>query len=66
MRCNHQDSLVYVRRTKEVGEVHYAVQCTECLDIVKTERHNFRPYIKHSEIPTGYVIYEFVAGGRHD
>lgn len=53
--CEHSKQ-VYVRAVIDKRS-HYGVQCTECLEIIKTEKHGFRPWIKHSEIPLGETIY---------
>lgn len=59
MQCNHDGSLRYARRIFSNGTTHYCVQCSSCLDIVKTERHGGRLFIKHEEIPHGKAIHEF-------
>ena len=64
--CEHQGQNVYARRTFVNGSVHYCVQCTVCLSVVKTAEHNFRPWIRHDEIPTGVVIHDFDEGGQHE
>ena len=53
--CEHSKR-IYVRATTN-KTTHYGVQCTECLQIIKTVKHGFRPWIKHSEIPLGEAIY---------
>ena len=58
--CDHKGFLRYARRTFTNGTVHYCVQCKNCGQVVKIGRHNYRPFIKHSEIPTGYQIHEFM------
>jgi len=58
--CDHKGFLRYARRTFKNGTVHYCVQCKNCGQVVKINRHNYRPFIKHSEIPTGYQIHEFI------
>jgi len=58
--CDHFDSMRYARRVFANGTVHYCIQCKKCGQVVKHSRHNNRPYIKHSEIPTGYQIHEFI------
>jgi|GEM_PF-2630849 len=59
MKCNHIGGMRYARRTFENGTQHYCIQCKLCGDVVKHKRHGYRPFIKHSEIPTGYQIHEF-------
>lgn len=58
-KCNHKDFLRYARREFSNGTVHYCVQCKNCGEVVKIKRHNYKLFIKHSEIPTGYQIHEF-------
>lgn len=58
--CDHKGFLRYARRTFSNGTVHYCCQCKNCGQVVKIKRHNYRPFIKHSEIPTGYQIHEFI------
>lgn len=58
--CDHVDFLRYARRKFENGAIHYCVQCSNCSKVVKTKRHNGKLFIKHSEIPTGYQIHEFM------
>lgn len=58
--CNHHDSLRYVRRVFSNGTVHYAVQCSRCFETVKTERHGYRPFIRHEEIPRGVIICDWI------
>ncbi len=53
--CEHLKQK-YVRNTVS-GGVHYGVQCCVCGEILKTKKHGFRPWIKHSEIPVGVVIH---------
>lgn len=35
---------------------HLSVQCTDCHDLVKLERHYYRLAIKAFEIPSGTII----------
>jgi hypothetical protein len=58
--CNHDHSLRYARRVFSNGTVHYCVQCTRCLDVVKTARHGYRLFIRHDEIPSSAVIFEWI------
>lgn len=58
-KCDHHDGMRYARRTFSNGSIAYCIQCKHCGAVVKHSRHNFRPFIKHSEIPTGYQIHEF-------
>ena len=57
--CNHENTQ-YVRRTFPDGTVHYGIQCLDCLDIIKTDRHEGKLFIKHNEIPAGSVIHDWV------
>ena len=59
MPCNHIGGMRYARRTFSNGTVHYCIQCKICGEVVKHKRHDYRPFIKHTEIPTGYQIHEF-------
>lgn len=59
--CDHNGFLRYARRTFSNGTVHYCVQCQNCRSVVKTKKHGGKLFIKHSEVPTGYQIHEFMA-----
>ncbi len=70
-QCNHNGGMRYARRTLINGTVHYCIQCRTCGEVIKHKRHNYRPLIKHHEIPTGYQIHEFketdlAQGGKTD
>jgi hypothetical protein len=58
--CDHVGHRVYALRTFANGTVHYCIQCTRCLAIVKTEEHQFRPFIRRDEIPTGKTVYPWI------
>lgn len=58
--CDHVGFLRYARRTFNNGTQHYCVQCSNCRKVVKHSRHKGKLFIKHSEIPTGYQIHEFM------
>lgn len=58
--CDHHGYRVYARRTFSNGTVHYCVQCTKCLSVVKIAEHGNRPFIRHDEIPTGKKIFDFI------
>lgn len=58
--CNHSNTLRYARRVFCNGSVHYCVQCTRCLDVVKTKRHENKLFIKHEEIPPGAMIFDWI------
>lgn len=64
--CDHAGETVYTRRTFRNGSVHYCIQCRNCLQVVKSPDHDFRPFIRHDEIPTGTTIHDFDEGGQHD
>ncbi len=59
-KCTHEHGMRYARRSFTNGAVHYCIQCKICGEVVKHKRHNFCPFIKHNEIPTGYQIHEFM------
>ena len=56
-QCNHDGVLVYVRRTNTDNSIQYAIQCLDCLQLVKLKKHDGKLFIKHSEIPHGETIY---------
>jgi hypothetical protein len=58
--CDHHGHRVYARRSFANGSVQYCIQCTRCLEVVKTPEHGYRPYIRHDEIPTGNKIFDFI------
>ena len=58
--CDHVGFLRYARRKFQNETIHYCVQCSQCGKVVKTKRHGGKLFIKHSEIPTGYQIHEFL------
>lgn len=60
MQCSHEGSLRYARRLFTDGTTHYCVQCTRCLEVVKTQRHELRLFIKHEDIPLGAVIFDWI------
>lgn len=58
--CDHKGGLRYARRIFSNGTTHYCVQCARCFEVVKTDRHEGRLLIKHSEIPQGAVIFDWI------
>ncbi len=59
----------YARRVFANGTVHYCIQNTRTLDIVKHPRHEYRPFIRHDEVPPGCVIHNWIdrnQGGLFD
>ena len=57
--CDHAGtSHFYVRFTKPNNTTHYAVKCSECKKLVRTNQHGGKLLIKHSDIPTGQVIHD--------
>ena len=56
-KCDHTGTQVYVRRTNPDGSIQYAIQCLQCLQLVKLPKHSGKLFIKHSEIPSGETIY---------
>ena len=57
--CNHENTQ-YVRRTFPDGATHYGIQCLDCLDIIKSDRHGGKLFIKHKDIPPGSVLSEWL------
>jgi len=57
LECVHAD-VRYVRRTRQDGAIHYAVQCFDCTRLIKTTRHKGKLLIKHSEIPSGSRVFD--------
>ena len=60
--CDHRGFRQYARRIFANGTIHYCVQCQRCKHVCKMPEHGNRPWIKHSEIPTGRTIVEFLQG----
>ena len=50
----------YTRRIFTNGAIHYCIQDTETLDLIKSPQHDYRPFIRHDEIPPGETIYRWV------
>lgn len=59
-QCNHKGYLRYVRRVFKNGTIHFGVQCSNCLDMVKTERHQNKLFISLAEIPPSSTIHEYI------
>lgn len=65
--CKHDGKLRFARRNFENGTVHYCVQCLQCGEVVKHKRFDYRPFIRHEEIPTGFMVHDFNNwGASHD
>lgn len=60
MSCNHKGHLRYVRRVFVNGTMHFGVQCSKCLDMVKTEKHDYKLFIRIEEIPPHSTIHEWI------
>ena len=61
--CDHADTQYkYTRLISVKGAVHYSVFCPSCDDLVRTTKHGGRLLIKHSEIPAGFPIHDYVGG----
>lgn len=65
-QCNHKGHLRYVRRVFKNGTTHFGVQCSACLDMVKTERHQLKLFITLAEIPAHSTIHEYVDPNIND
>lgn len=50
----------YTRRVFANGTIHYCIQNTLTLDLVKHPRHEHRPFIRHDEIPPGETVYNWL------
>jgi hypothetical protein len=59
-QCDHKGHLRYVRRIFKNGTQHFGVQCSKCLDMVKTTRHNNKLFITLAEIPAHSTIHEYI------
>ena len=59
--CDHKLARQYARRVFSNGSVHFCVQCTKCLDLVKLPEHSYRPFIRPDEIPIGRTIHEWIS-----
>ena len=64
MPCEATGNLRYVRRVFANGTVHYCIQNTETLDLVKHPRHDYRPFIRHDEIPVGEPVHQWIEPTR--
>ena len=58
--CDHDGALRYARRRFKDGTVHLCVQCTRCLDVIKTERHGGKLFLKPHDIPPGALIFDWI------
>jgi hypothetical protein len=65
-QCDHKGRLRYVRRVFKNGTIHFGVQCSACLDMVKTSRHNNKLFISISEIPAHSTIHEYIDPALND
>ena len=54
------DYLQYARRVFESGSVHYCIQDTRTGDLVKHPAHQYRPFIRHDEVPAGVVVHNWI------
>lgn len=63
--CDHVGHRVYARRIFNNGTIHHCVQCLICLQVVKLQEHDNRPWIRLDEVPAGKMIHPFLEG-RHD
>lgn len=61
--CDHVGHRVYAERSFSNGSVHYCVQCTRCLQVVKLPEHGNRPFIRRDEIPADKAIHRFIDQG---
>ncbi len=59
-QCDHNGHLRYVRRIFKNGTQHFGVQCSKCLDMVKTKRHDNKLFISLAEIPAHSTIHEYI------
>lgn len=59
-QCDHKGHVRYVRRVFRNETVHFGVQCAKCLDMVKTERHHHKLFIRVDEIPPHSTIHEWI------
>lgn len=58
--CSHSNALRYARRIYADGSSQFCVQCSRCFKTVKTSRHGGKLFIKHSEIPPGALICDWI------
>lgn len=64
--CDHAGTARYVRRILPNGHVHLCVQCSQCLQVLKLERHGYRLLIKIYEVPAGEQIHEYIHPNKGD
>lgn len=57
--CAHASNLVYSRKTFIDGQVHYCMQCTKCGQAIKSKHHDYKLWLKHSDVPPHSIIYPF-------
>lgn len=57
--CSHSGTRRYARRTFQSGSVHICVQCMDCLEVLRLDRHDGRPWIRLDEVPPGEVIHDW-------
>ena len=63
--CQHS-RWQYSRRTLLDGTVHLGAQCMDCLSIIKLPEHDYRLWLKPSDIPAGATIHPFVEVRAND
>lgn len=50
----------YCRRIMPNGAHHFGIQCLDCLDIIKSERHGGKLWIKTEDIPRNAPIHAWI------
>ncbi len=60
--CNHENWR-YCRRVFSNKTAHFGVQCIDCLDCIKLERHGNRLWLKPDDIPPDALIHAYVERG---
>ena len=59
MFCKHLKTR-YCRVQTAKGDIFFSKQCLGCLELVKTDEHGGKLFLKPSEIPINETIHAFV------
>lgn len=64
--CDHTGREIYARLVLPNKHQHFVVQCSKCLQVIKSAKHGQRLYIKISEIPADAVVVPLLKGGENE
>jgi hypothetical protein len=57
--CNHERRQ-YCRVQTPSGHLIFSIQCLDCLELIKTQKHHDKLFLKPSEIPLNETIHAFI------